>query len=911
VQQGLDRRLVAVMFADMVGYTALIQADERGALHRRDAFVAAVERHHEAFGGTIVQRLGDGTMSMFPSALAAVQSAVEIQRDLGRAAIPVRIGIHVGEVIIEAERLSGDAVNLASRIESFAVPGSVIVSEGTREQLKNRDDVALIGVGRFRLKNVGQPLELYAVAADGLVVPDSVALEGKGDRLLSLPGQLPEPASALLGRSRELASLVELVRAHRIVTITGPGGVGKTRVLVELGRTLVSEFADGAAFISLADVMVPDGLAPALAAALDVKEAEERSLVEGVIALIGDRSALLLLDNLEQIAAAAPDIARIVAECPNLRTVVTSRTPLRLPHEHEYLLSPLELPTDGAADSTAALGDYAAIALFVERARAVKAGFGLTPENGPVVAAVCRRLDGLPLALELAAARLRIMSPESLLERLDHTLKLLTSSSRAVPERQQTLRATIDWSHSLLTNQEQRIFRRMAAFVGGCTLEDVEAVCAEADESAIDSVESLVDKALVQVDGQTDRLRMLQTIGEYAAERLGDAGETGVIATRHARRYAQLAVHIRDGIEGSYEIAALQRGIADEGNLIAALDTFLAAGGRGDSSALEAGMKMCGDLYFYWHIRGKNVTALEYASAFLEADTSRSQTAGRAGALITAGLGSWVLGEFQKAADQWNESYEIATACDARPERCKAAFFQALALVGIDIEAARRWTNEGIELARRDDFVWALGLASAFDGIVRAVSGDLGGAHARYSEALAIQERLGDYEGAGVSLGGMAALAAGREDFASALDLYLQSLTAFETCGDRAEEARVLSEMAWTYLRNGDAPTARRYFFDSVQAYTDVGSVRGVGLSMVGLASTEVAERPYRAVQIAAAAEVYAGQEGIVNVYSDETPGREFVDKARAVLTVEDVTRATELGRRLSITQAIDLARSA
>src|SRR6266545_2445895 len=230
------------MFTDMVGYTALMQADERLGLDRRDRYMSALESHHDAFGGTIVQRLGDGSMSMFPSSLSAVLAAVAIQRELAAHEVPVRIGVHVGEVVVEPERLTGDAVNIAARIESFAVPGGVMLSDSAYDQVKNRSDVGIVRLGRFRLKNVGRPFDLYAVAADGIVVPDADALEGKGERFASLPSNLPDPASPLIGRADEVASLVELAREHRVVTITGPGGVGKTRLLVELGRMLSPEF---------------------------------------------------------------------------------------------------------------------------------------------------------------------------------------------------------------------------------------------------------------------------------------------------------------------------------------------------------------------------------------------------------------------------------------------------------------------------------------------------------------------------------------------------------------------------------------------------------------------------------------------------------------------------------------------
>jgi tetratricopeptide (TPR) repeat protein len=449
----------------------------------------------------------------------------------------------------------------------------------------------------------------------------------------------------------------------------------------------------------------------------------------------------------------------------------------------------------------------------------------------------------------------------------------------------------------------------MAVFAGGCAFADLEAVCADPGETILDELESLVDKALVQTDGQGG-LRMLQTIGEYARERLEASDETREVALAHARRYAELAHEIRDGIEGTEQIGSLERGIAEEGNLQAALDTLLATAKDGDAAACQEGLQLCGDLYLYWHIRGKNLTAREYAASFVDADAGRSPTAGRAGALLTAGLASWALGHFEQANDKWAEAYRIAAECETDRELCIVAFCQGLGLLGFDLEAGLRWTSESIERSRALGFTWAQGFASTVDGILHTVAGDLDTAQTRYSRALEIQQRIGDEEGARLSLGGLAQLASVRGDLAGALDLYRQSLAAFEAIGDRAEEARILSEMAWTHLRHEDPSLARRYFLDSVQAYTDVASVRGVGLSLIGLAATEAVEhRPGTAVQIAAAAEVYAHQEGIVNVYSDETPGREFVDQARAALSADDVARATEVGRRLTIREALDLAR--
>jgi tetratricopeptide (TPR) repeat protein len=548
----------------------------------------------------------------------------------------------------------------------------------------------------------------------------------------------------------------------------------------------------------------------------------------------------------------------------------------------------------------------AAVALFQQRAGT----FELTAENTEAVTAICRRLDGLPLALELAAARVRLLAPDELLERLDRALDVLTSGARDAPERQRTLRATIDWSHSQLTEHEQRLFRRLAVFVGGFTVRDAESACGEPDEPVLDELESLIDKTLVQTDGQSGRLQLLQTIGEYARERLADAGEERELSRRHARRYARLAREIRDGIEGTDQIPSLQRGVADEGNIEAALDALLEAAEAGDEIAREEGLQLCGDLWMYWHMRGKNLTQRRYALAFLGSEGGGEPTVARVGALLSAGVASWVLGQFEKADDEWAEAHRFASQLEADRELCLAAFSWGFGLLASDVPKGLALMAESIELSGRVGFTWAEGFALTLDGFLRTAAGDRDTALRSFSQGLEIQRRIGDEHGAGLSLGGLAQLAADRGDLDEALGLYRQSLAAFQANGDRAEEARVLSEMASTYLRHGDSTLARQAFFESAQAYQDVASVRGIGRSLIGLAAAEASEgRNEEALKIAAAAEVYARQEGIVNVYTEQPVGRDFIDGARAELSPEDVTNTTEAGRRLTIKQALDLAR--
>jgi predicted ATPase/class 3 adenylate cyclase len=906
------RQLAAVMFADIVGYTALMQEDEQLGFETRTKYLKVLQTQHEAFGGTIVQYYGDGALTMFPNSVDAVRCAIEIQKEFRRPlAVPVRIGIHVGNVIVEPTGLVGDAVNIASRIESFGVPGGVLISDSVHDQIKNQSQLGFVGLGKFKLKNVGRPFEIFAVSTDGLEVPAADLLQGKGERFASLPGNLPKPGAPLLGRDGDLSAVVDLLERHRVVTVTGPGGIGKTRMAIEVCQRLASRFLDGVAFISLAAVTDAADFTPAMAEALDVKEAEGRSLADGVAALIADKQALLLLDNLEQVVSAAPEVATLVSVCPEVRILITSRTPLRISTEQQYALVPLSLPPPEDGHEPESLMAYPGIALFVERAKMAKSGFELTADNAPTVVAVCRRLDGLPLAIELAAARVGLLSPEALLQRLDHALDVLVAGPRDRPDRQRTLRATIDWSHSLLSASEQRLFRRMAVFQGGCSLESIEATCSEDAGSVIDDLGSLVDEGLIQLAGPADRFQMLQTIREYALEELQAAGEAELIGLRHAAHFAEVAADIGRGIEGTDQVGSIERGVLEDADLRAGLDFLLGRTRDGDAESAEMGMQMCGDLWLFWHIRAKHLSARDYAQGFLDVVTDERPTIGRSKALRTAGLAAWTLGHFEGALEGFLESFRVAEELHGDPETTLAGFLVGLGYLGIDMDRALEWSREAIDRSRAQGFTWALGFASTIDGILQTVSGDTAAAASRYDEALTIQRSLGDKEGSGLSFGGLAQLASMRGDLPNALDLYRQSFAAFEAIGDRAEEARILSEMAWTHLAADEPGAAGRSFLDSVQAYNDVGSVRGIGTSMIGLAAVEAAEgRPVHAVQIAAAAEIFTREEGILNVYSEGVPGHDYVERAKAELGTDDAERAAEKGRSLSVKETLELVKA-
>lgn len=825
--------------------------------------------------------------------------------------VSVAMAAKVGEPISSLERFG--LYQVLSRPELDTPREVVIVAQQAAARMRPTETVLRYGhlfdaAEEARRFNFRRDHEEAATSLSGAItirVAAAAPKERAVQREVALSNLPPSPSRSLIGRDEEVAALVDAVRSDRLVTITGPGGVGKTRLMIELGHRLFPEFPGGTAYVEVADVTDGENFLPTLAERLDVKEAEGRSFAAGITTLIGSQRALLLIDNFEQLLGAARDVAHLVAACPQLHVVVTSRTQLRLAEEREFRISPLALPVT-EDDPIDRIRESPAVSLFLDRAVTPKGQLVLTEDNAHSVAAICRRLDGLPLALELGAARLKLLTPQLLLERLASALDVLTSGPRDLPERQQTLRAAVDWSHSLLDDEEKKLFRRMSVFSGGCTLEQLESVCTDQD-SCLDLLESLVDKALVQVS-ETGRFTMLRTISEYASERLAESAEQEEIIACHAAAFVAVAHEIRDGIERDHQVASVERGIVEDQNLSVALDTLLAGARAGDVAAADAGLRTCGNLNLYWHIRGKNLTARETSNAFLEASKGLASESATAAAMRTAGLGAWALGQIELANQEWEAATDLARSADDPLELCLCRMFAVFGLIGVDGELGRRCATDALELARSIDYPWAEGLALIGAGFLSHVDGELDEAKRLLGEALSVCEGIGDYEGMGLALGGLAALAVDN-DTAQALDLYERSLKSFESIGDRAEEARVLSEMALAYLDIGDGMSARQRLYGAVRAYLEIGSVRGVGLAILGLAAVASFDQHHEvAATIAAAGERYIQQQGVVNVYTEGAPGLELVNQSRALLDATTLESASVRGSLLSIDEAVALS---
>ncbi len=712
----------------------------------------------------------------------------------------------------------------------------------------------------------------------------------------------PAPSTPLIGREETL----EVASAHlrggaRLLTVTGYGGTGKTRFAIELFHRHASEHSGGAAFVSLASVTAETDVLPTVATALAIPEAQGRSALDALRAVIGSRDVLLVLDNLEQVLDAARDIAELVERCPNLRVIATSRAPLKIGIETEFGLPPLDLPAAGTPGLDA-LGHCPSVELFVQRAAKVKSGFALTEANAAPIADICCRLDGLPLALELAAARVRILDPAALLQRLDHALDLLTSGDRDLPLRQRTLRATISWSYSLLDAEEQQTLRRLSCFHEGWTLEAMEQVCYADDERhrALDELDSLVEKGLVRVVGESGRYALLETIRAFAAEQLHAGGEVESQRHAHADYFVAFAERVAFDLRTPDQIEAMQRAHRDDANAHAAIGWLTTCAKAGDTGELERALLLCGHQNWFWHISGQHGTARVAYEILLALAADRTPSRGRALSWLGAGMVSTTTDEWERSLGEWTRGFSDGEALGDAKMAAEGRMGMGYCNLSLGrIEAAIEALDDAIVRATPvDAFMQAM--AMGIKAMLLFATGECEAGVELVQDARRIQERIGDHEGGGVAQSFLAQMTFAQGDPTTALTHYREALGMLETVGDHPEVARVYCEMGWTALAANDPRAATESFRRAVHAYEGVGSARGAGQAMLGLAAVEAAEgRSEQAVAIAAAAESFLARAGAVVAHPMDPGVADRVEALKASIpkgTLEGlVARATTL----------------
>jgi non-specific serine/threonine protein kinase len=731
---------------------------------------------------------------------------------------------------------------------------------------------------------------------------------------------LPAPLSVFIGREREIAEVKQKLSANRLLTLTGPGGSGKTRLALRVAGELLAEFAEGVWLTEFAPLADPALVSQAVASALGVPEQPGRALVDTLADHLRPRPILLVFDNCEHLVAACAQLAQTLLQAgPDLHILATSREPLGVTGEAIWVVPPLSLPDPrpwrDPASGQSALPTYQrseAVRLFVARAVSASPSFSLTMENGAWVADVCRRLDGMPLAIELAAARVRALSIQQIAERLDDRFYLLTGGSRTAPPRHQTLEATLDWSYTLLSKREQKVLQRLSVFAGGCTLEAAEAVCASdggETREVLDVLSHLVDKSLVVVgkaDGET-RYRLLETIRQYALEKLNVSGEVDGTRDRHLDYFVRWAEKAPPHLMGSEELIWLNRFEVEHDNLRAALKLSLTSANKA-----ELGLRLAGACGRFWRLRGYFREGRSHLSAALSQAKADSPTAARAHALYRAGVLAYLQSDYLAARSLHEESLAIWRKLG---EVGRTGVAEALEMLGEvateegDYPAALKLFEEALAIFKTlkdtrgvSDVLMQLGWAAMR-------TGDYERAAARLEEFLGLSREVSDPTMLAFALAGLGELAVRQEQYERATQLLDESLALQREIGSKWDIGAVLGSLGWVALRQRDFKRMLVLLRASLTARMEIGDRGGIAWCLEKLAeAASLQNQPERAVRVFGAAAALRAPVNSVIDPVDQPEYDRLIAALRATLGEEAFAAAWAEGRALTLERAIEVA---
>ncbi|CAN5781701.1 hypothetical protein BH23CHL7_BH23CHL7_06910 [soil metagenome] len=854
-------------FSDVEGSTRL--AARLGS----EGFARALEAHRaivrDAFGrhgGREVSTGGDSFFVVFDSPFAAVTAAVEAQRTLARPGnageeVRIRIGLHAGHAVRVGADYLGLDVNRAARIADAGHGGQILVSDSLRTTLGPLGGaVALRDLGRHRLKDVG-PERLWQVEGPGLPggpFPPLRSLEAH-------PSNLPATASELVGREAEMSQLAELLVANQVVTVTGPGGIGKSRVALQAARSLLERFPDGVFYLDLASLPSADLAAVELLAVLGLREATGSPL-EALRAQLRDRDLLIVLDTADRVAGIAGLVAALVAACPRVRLLVTSRSALRIGAERELSIGPLS-PDDG-------------VRLFEARAQAARPGWRADASSTASIRRLVGRLDGIPLAIELAAARIRMLSPAAILDRLERRLPALAEAPSDLPDRQRTLDATVSWSHEQLEPADQQLFARLGAFVGPFGLAAVERIAGEPDqagaagqagEDPLGSLERLVDRSLVSADRAADEpiFRLLGPIRAFAADALLRSGEEPAVRELHASYHLELVARVAEALDGADDLAAVAALEQVEPEIRAALEWAVGAGNAG------LALDMAGRLGRYWWVRGRVREGVDWLERVLASDAAAGPAVDRAAlgrALYWAGV---LLDDVR------------------RPDEARTRLESALALqqeLGDERAVARTLNSLGV---------------------VARSQGQLEDAHALLADSLERKRRLGDESGIAATLTNLGIVADDRRDFDRAVDLLTEALAVDESTGSATAVAISCANLGSILIHAGRTDDGLEQIRRAMPGVAELGDPELVAAVLTSLSHIRLAapdpDAPSTAARLTLVAEELRHREGIPlrQVEREETDdllrresallGQAAMDAIRAEASAIDLNAALRL----------------
>ncbi|MEA2508589.1 MAG: hypothetical protein QOG21_671 [Actinomycetota bacterium] len=872
----LPTGIVTVLFSDIEGSTRMLQrlGDRYGqVLEEHQRLLRAVIAAHR---GHEVSTQGDAFFVAFGSARDAIHAAAEAQRSLARhpwaagEAISVRIGLHTGTPTPLPGDYWGLDIHRAARICSAAHGGQILVSEETyRAAGEGQPDVDFWDLGRHRLKDLKEPEHLFQVVGDDLAssFPPIQSLE--------TPSNLPALTSSFVGRARELEEVQALLRRAdvRLVTLIGPGGTGKSRLSLQVAENVLSDFPDGVFLVNLAPVEHASLVAATVAQSLGIRERGDEPVLQDVKRHLERRHMLLLLDNFEHVLGAALIVTELLSAAPRLKVLVTTRAALRLTGEQEYQVPPLPVPEGSVDLATAKSSD--AVSLFVQRAKAVRPDFELTVSDVPTVVEICSRLDGLPLALELAAARTKLLPLSALSKRLDQHLQLLTGGGADRPERQQTLRATIDWSYTLLGEDEQRLFRRFSTFMGGCTLEAAEAVL-DGDGSGsldvFDGVASLVDKSLLAQAAGTaveERLRMLRTVRDFAFEQLLATGEADAVRLRHARYFSDLAEAAEMELNGEHENDWLLRLDAEYANVRAALTWLLESEDSTRQGNALLALRLSGALGRFWYRRSRLIEGSHWLEEAIANDPG-GFPAERAKALYNLGVLLEERSQEQRAVQLFNQALSIY-----------------------------RELDDGKRIA---------GTLNSL-GVAVSAMGELDEGRLYLEESLTLKERDGDTEGMATSLGNLAVLAMEAGQLDRSVELFDRSIELSRRVDDGWGVAIGTSNLAVVILEQGDTVRARELATDALSRFRELGDRDGVAECLETFAALAVVgSHPELAGRLAGAAACLRAELDSPKRPVDQEWLDGYLIRAKAQLPEGEYEKAVSAGKGLSPDAALELA---
>jgi predicted ATPase/class 3 adenylate cyclase len=841
---------VTFLLTDIEGSTRRWEADPevtRAAFARQEAIIRDAV---EANGGYAYKMSGDALQAAFPTAVQALLAAVDAQLALHKESWPVGVGelkvrmaLHTGVTEERAGDYVGPLLNRVARLLSAGHGAQVLLSQVTHELVQDElpPGVRLLDLGEHRLKDLTRPEHVFQLAMPGLPA-DFPPLKTLDNR----PNNLPMQPTPLIGREQELAEVSKMLLADevRLLTLTGPGGTGKTRLALQLASDLLDSYPDGAWFVQLAALTDAALVATTTAQTLAVRESPGRPVLDALCDFLADKHLLLVLDNFEQVIGAAGMVSELAKAGPHIKIVPTSRTNLNVYGEHEYSVPPLALPDVKQLPPLDKLTHYEAIELFIERARAVKAEFNMSADDAPAVAEICVRLDGLPLAIELAAARVRVLPPQALLARLSDRLKLLTGGAKDLALRQQTLRGTIDWSFNLLSEEEKQLFSRMAVFQGGCTLQAMEVVCnydGKLQVDVLDGAQSLVDKSLLrQREGSNGETHfwMLGTIEEYAREKLEERGEAATLRREHALYYMSFAEEAEPHLIAKDQQEWLDVLEEEHDNIRAAMywaresetetETEVRRNDEGQAQRdppVEIGLRIAGAMGRFWNMRGYYSEGREQIGALLELEKVAMRR------VRTEGNLSW-----SAANSVANETIDEYAANRAT----------ALSWAGVvtwnqgDITAARSLQEESLSIRRELGDRWGIAFSLNVLGIVAFERGDYAEARSMYEMSLSIRRELDDKWGIASSLNCLGTIVQEEGDYAAARPLYEESLAICRELGDKWAMTVPLNNLGAINQLHGDYDAARTAYEECLSFSRELKDMPGIAYALAGLGEVAV-----------------------------------------------------------------------